>query len=39
MADELPPIEFEDVPIDQARLMGRGPRIEPMLYETRVCGI
>jgi hypothetical protein len=34
MADELPHIEFEDVPIDQARLMGRGPRMELMLYET-----
>jgi hypothetical protein len=30
----ITPIEFENVPIDQARLMGRGPRIEPMLYET-----
>ena len=34
MADESPPIQFEDVPLDQARLMGRGPRMEPMLYDT-----
>jgi hypothetical protein len=34
MADESSPIEFEDVSLDQARLMGRGPRMEPMLDET-----
>jgi hypothetical protein len=34
MADESSPIEFEDVPLDQARMMGRGPCMEPMLYET-----
>jgi hypothetical protein len=28
------PIQFEDIPLDEARRMGRGPRIEPMLYET-----
>src|SRR6266540_418379 len=28
------PIQFEDVPLEQARHMGRGPRMEPMLYET-----
>lgn len=27
-------IEFEDVPMEQARHMGRGPRMEPMLYDT-----
>jgi hypothetical protein len=31
---EHPPIEFEDVPLDEARRMGRGPRMEPMLYDT-----
>jgi hypothetical protein len=25
---------FEDVPLDEARRMGRGPRMEPLLYET-----
>ena len=34
MADELPTFQFEDVPLDQARRMGRGPRMEPMLYDT-----
>ena len=35
MADEQPPpIQFEDVPLDEARRMGRGPRMEPMLYDT-----
>jgi hypothetical protein len=34
MADDRSPIQFEDVPIEQARLMGRGPRMEPMLYDT-----
>jgi hypothetical protein len=34
MADQSSPIHFEDVPLDQARRMSRGPRMEPMLYET-----
>ena len=34
MADSSSPIEFEDVPLDEARRMGRGPRMEPMLYDT-----
>lgn len=34
MADERFSIQFDDVPLDQARRMGRGPRMEPMLYET-----
>jgi len=25
---------FEDVPLEDARRMGRGPRMEPMLYDT-----
>src|SRR5919106_580569 len=33
MAEPPPPIQFEDVPLDEARRMG-GPRMEPMLYET-----
>jgi hypothetical protein len=33
MAEPPPPIHFEDVPLDQARRMGRGPRMEPMLYQ------
>ena len=34
MADPSSPIHFEDVPLADARRMGRGPRMEPMLYET-----
>jgi hypothetical protein len=34
MADQPPSFQFEDVPLDQARRMGRGPRMEPMLYDT-----
>src|SRR5215218_8305443 len=34
MADPSSPIEFEDVPLEEARRMGRGPRMEPMLYDT-----
>src|SRR6266850_1349591 len=34
MADEPPIFQFEDVPLDEARRMGRGPRMEPMLYDT-----
>jgi hypothetical protein len=34
MAEQPPPMQFEDVPIDEARRMGRGPRMEPMLYDT-----
>ena len=26
--------QFEDVPLDEARRMGRGPHLEPMLYDT-----
>ena len=34
MADQSSPLQFEDVPLDDARRMGRGPRMEPMLYDT-----
>jgi hypothetical protein len=34
MAEQPPPIQFEDVPLDEARRMSRGPRMEPMLYDT-----
>jgi hypothetical protein len=34
MAEQSSPLQFEDVPLDQARRMSRGPRMEPMLYET-----
>jgi hypothetical protein len=31
---EHTPIQFEDVALEEARRMGRGPRMEPMLYDT-----
>jgi hypothetical protein len=34
MAEQPPSFQFEDVPLDEARRMGRRPRMEPMLYET-----
>jgi hypothetical protein len=34
MADQSSPLQFEDVPLEEARRMGRGPRMEPMLYDT-----
>jgi hypothetical protein len=34
MADQPSPIQFDDIPLDEARRMGRGPRMEPMLYNT-----
>jgi hypothetical protein len=34
MAEQPLPIQFEDVLLDEARRMGRGPRMEPMLYDT-----
>ena len=34
MADESSPMHFEDIPMEHARRMGRGPRMEPMLYDT-----
>jgi hypothetical protein len=34
MAEQLPSIQFEDIPIDEARRMGRGPRMDPALYQA-----
>jgi hypothetical protein len=34
MAQQPPPIYFEDIPLAQARAMGRGPRMDPELYHT-----
>jgi hypothetical protein len=34
MADQVSPLQFEGVPLEEARRMGRGPRMKPMLYET-----
>jgi hypothetical protein len=34
MAQHVPPIHFEDLPLAQARTMGRGPRMDPELYQA-----
>jgi hypothetical protein len=34
MADDSHGMEFEDIPLEDARRMGRGPRMEPLLYDT-----
>jgi hypothetical protein len=34
MADQSSPLQFEDVPLEEARRLGRGPRMEPMLSDT-----
>jgi hypothetical protein len=34
MAQQRPTIEFEDIPLAQARTMGRGPRMDPELYQA-----
>jgi hypothetical protein len=33
MAEERFPIQFEDVPLEDARRLGRGPRMDPQLYQ------
>jgi hypothetical protein len=33
MAERLSSIQFEDIPIDEARRMTRGPRMDPQLYQ------
>jgi hypothetical protein len=34
MAQQPPPIHFEDIPLAEARTMGRGPRMAPELYHA-----
>jgi hypothetical protein len=34
VALQHPTLEFEDIPLEDIRRMGRGPRMEPMLYDT-----
>jgi hypothetical protein len=33
MAEPQSPIHFDDIPLDEARRMGRGPRMDPQLYQ------
>ena len=32
MANESSPLQFEDIPLEEARRMTRGPRLKPLLY-------
>jgi hypothetical protein len=34
MAEQPSPFQFEEVPLEEARRMRRGPRMEPLLYDT-----
>jgi hypothetical protein len=34
MAQQPSPIHFEDIPINEARQIGRGPRMDPALYQA-----
>jgi hypothetical protein len=34
MAQQPPPIHFEDIPLEEARRVGRGPRMDLQLYNT-----
>jgi hypothetical protein len=34
MAQQSPTIEFEDISLDEARRMSRGPRTDPLLYQA-----
>jgi hypothetical protein len=34
MAEQSPPIHFEDLPLAEARRLGRGPRMDPKLYQA-----
>jgi hypothetical protein len=34
MAEPLPPFQFDDIPLAEARTMGRGPRMDPELYQA-----
>jgi hypothetical protein len=34
MADPASPFHFEDIPVDEARRMSRGPRMDPQLYHA-----
>jgi hypothetical protein len=33
MAEQFPRMQFEDVPLEEARRMGRGLRMDPQLYQ------
>jgi hypothetical protein len=33
MAEQPSPFQFDDIPLDEARRMGRGPHMDPHLYQ------
>jgi precorrin-4 methylase len=34
MAEQPPNVQFEDIPIEEARKIGRGPRMDPEIYHA-----
>jgi hypothetical protein len=36
MADQPSPFQFDDIPLEEARTVGRGPRMDPELYHVLV---
>jgi hypothetical protein len=34
MAQQTPPIQFEDIPLAHARQLTRGPRMDPEIYQA-----
>jgi hypothetical protein len=34
MADAVPAMPFDDIPLEDARRMSRGPRMDPVLYDS-----
>jgi hypothetical protein len=34
MADQAPSFQFEDIPIEEARKIGHGPRMDPEIYHA-----
>jgi hypothetical protein len=34
MAEPLPPVQFDDIPLAHARTLVRGPRMDPELYHA-----
>ncbi|HZC00330.1 MAG TPA: hypothetical protein VE844_02900 [Gammaproteobacteria bacterium] len=34
MAEQYPGIQFEDIPLEEARRIGRGPRMDPAIYQA-----
>ena len=39
MAQQYPTIEFQDIPLKDARTMGRGPRMDPVTAHRVSAGV